>query len=102
MTGGYDPTSTPPDAPLDPGADAPARKARPRPAAVAAQRRLVAGLRLHRRAAAVCPRATSASATAAARTRRTSTTSSSPRNPKVAGFDGAVNSYVTYLETLAG
>ena len=77
VTGGYDPTSTRADAPLIQAQLAVCKRARHRAAAVAAQRRLVSRLRVHRRAAEPAPPATSASATAAARTRRTSTTSSS-------------------------
>ena len=70
MTGGYDPTSTSADARADQGAGRDLQEIRHRSAAVAAQRRLVSRLRLHRRTAQASLPATSVSVTAAARTRR--------------------------------
>ena len=102
MTGGYDPTSTRRERAADPGASgAVYKRARHRPDALAAHRRLLAGLRLHRRAAQARPPATSASATAAAPTRPTSISSSSRPTRRCMGWDGAVRSFVDYLHELA-
>ena len=101
-SGGYDPTSTAADAPLIRAEMAVYRRAGLDPDPLAAQRRLVSRLRLHRRAAASCPPATSASATAAAPTLPTSTSSSSRPTRRCAGWDGAVRSFVDYLYELAG
>ena len=101
VTGGYDPTSTAASARLIQAQIAVLKRAGHRPGAVAAQRRLVPRLRVHRRAAEARLRATSASATAAARTRPDEYYVIESTNPKVQGFDGAVMSFVQYLYELA-
>ena len=81
-SGGYDPTSTPADAPVIRAQTRRLQAGRPRPDPVAAQRGLLSRATSSPASRSSCPRATSASATAAARTRPTSTSSSSPPTPR--------------------
>ena len=79
MTGGYDPTSTPADAALIRAQVAVLQARRHRSGDVAAQRRLLAGLRLHGRAAAAGRRPLRPRPRQRRARARTSTTSSSRR-----------------------
>jgi len=98
-SGGYDPTTTRADSRLI-HAQAAVYAHRHRAGAVAAARRLVAGIPVHRRAAQPAGRALRLGHGARAHAPDEYLLIDS-QNPKVTGYRDAVNSYVDYLYQLA-
>ena len=101
MSGGYDPTETRKTAASIRAQQAVFTRCEIHLSLCSAQRRLVAGLRLHRRAACASRPASSGSGMAAERTRPTSSSSSKADNPRVAGLREATMGYVDFLYEMA-
>ena len=100
MTGGYDPTATSKDSALIQAQLATYKNVRHRPVALAAQRRLLSWLRLHRRTAQLAAGHFGLGHGSGAHAPDEYYVIESA-NPKIQGFDGAAMSFVEYLYELA-